>query len=349
MGAYDRRDEPPWVQYRAGPEYSLNRHILTWWTDAHDKLLADLIGRWQWVWSSFVLEAVKEATPGDRVERWRAKDPLCSRYSWYNVLRQFCESRADRLGLTNAIRKPQWRICPLCTERYIESSLPYALVARLGVDQLDFCAPCLKRTVLQGTGDRNATRDGVLSYVRDLAAVIGAIPPQGFGEGRDDLRDLDTESRLELLKVLDRKPTTARVKELYGSWLNTLLEAGVLPGETRRTSRGTQTFAKDGHICYSLGEKTIDDWLSARGIAHEREPRYPEGNFRADWAVGDVLIEYFGLAGDTAYDEKSEQKMFICRRHGVRLVAVYASDLASSKGIERRLGTILVPVDSSSE
>jgi hypothetical protein len=110
------------------------------------------------------------------------------------------------------------------------------------------------------------------------------------------------------------------VKELFGSWLEALIEAGILEDGTRRTARGTQCVAIDGHFCLSLGEKTIDDLLHAHGILHEKEPRYPEGNYRADFGVNGVFIEYFGLKGNTDYDKRSEFKRRLCKKHGIKLI-----------------------------
>ena len=92
--------------------------------------------------------------------------------------------------------------------------------------------------------------------------------------------------------------------------------------------------ATDGHVCYSLGERTIDEFLTAKGIAHEREPAYPIGGFRGDFLIGDTIVEYFGLAGDPAYDEKTRQKRLICAEAGVSLIELYADDLVDEDRLE---------------
>jgi hypothetical protein len=140
---------------------------------------------------------------------------------------------------------------------------------------------------------------------------------------------------------LRKKPSVRRVKELFGSWFKALIDAELLENDARRLSLGTQCLARDGHTCFSLGEKTIDDVLHGLGIPHEREPAYPVGNFRADFLVNGVFIEYFGLAGDPKYDARSKEKRKLCEAHGIKLIAILPKDLVSSKKLESMLLTIL--------
>lgn len=338
VSIYDNREgpayNPSWPQ-----EYCDNPHILKWWTTAHDALIAEQISEEHWDWYLGITDKILSITPPGTVEAWKSEDPLCARWAWYNILMDFAGARATKLGLTESIREPQWKTCPMCGERFEENSLPYPLASRLGYDQLDFCSPCL-RDAIWGEEER-LSKEEVLEYLRDLERVLERVPSQDFGQGQVDLFALSTEERLELLKVLGRKPSVHRVKELFGSWLGALIEAGILEDGTRRTARGTQCIAKDGHVCLSLGEKTIDDLLHAHGILHEKEPHYPESNYRADFAVGDVFIEFFGLTGNPDYDAKTKLKKSLCRKHGIKLISIYPGDLVSSKKLERKLLTQL--------
>ena len=336
MSIYDYRDRPAYGNFQTNPHYCKNRHILKWWTPSHDKLLSKQIKKEQWVWDSDIVDEILAITHPETIEAWKAKDPLCKQYAWRSILMNFAASRAEKLGLTNAIHKPKWKVCPLCNQRFVEDSLPYPLVKRLGINQLDFCAPCLSDTIFY-FGNESLSKQEVLNYLRDLADVLQRVPPQDFGGGMNDIYYLSTQERLAVLKVLKKKPTLNRVKELFGSWLKALIESEVLENGARRTGRGTQCLAKDGHLCLSLGEKTIDDTLYALGIPHEKEPSYPEGNFKADFIANSVFIEYFGLTGDVYYDEKMKQKQRICKKHGIKLIAVYAIDLSSSKQLETKL------------
>jgi hypothetical protein len=364
---YDQRGKPAYDRSAGNhgwnPDWHKNPHILKWWTDAHDQLLAQRIQEEQWIWSARVFERIVAVTPPEVIAAWKAEDPICStytgpevaqldgvpfafRYVWYNVLTRFVESRANSLGLTAAIRQPERRHCPLCGEIFVEDSLPVPLVQRLGINQLDFCAPCLRDTVLQGSGSNTASKEQIRSYLRDMAAVLQHIPSQDFGEGMYDLRDMSTDERLAILRELRKKPSLRRVKDLFGSWFKALIDAELLENEARRTSFGTQCLAKDGHMCFSLGEKTIDDLLHAVGIPHEREPFYPDSNYRADFIVDGIFIEYFGLVGDADYDAKSSEKQKLCRAHSIKLISIFPNDLVSSRKLENMLLKGLgLPVD----
>jgi hypothetical protein len=90
----------------------------------------------------------------------------------------------------------------------------------------------------------------------------------------------------------------------------------------------------DGHVCLSLAEKIIDDWLYQHGIAHEREPHYPQhesfnprGLLRADWRIGPIMVEYFGLVGDPHYDAKMTRKIALAQETGIKLISIFQHNL----------------------
>lgn len=341
MSIYDNRDKPSYRLFKIEPHYAKNPYILKWWNPTLDELIITQISLWQWVWYWVITDEIVKITPSATIESWKKSDPLCSKYAWYNILMNFAAARAEQLHFTKSIRRPQKKICPLCNNSFIEDSLPMPLIERLGIDRLSFCAPCLRDTVLQGTGSESTSEQGILKYLQDLASVLGRVPSQNFGEGMTDLLDLTNDERLVLLKLLKEKPTVKRVKSAFGSWLNALIQAGVLEDGTRKTSRGIQSIAKDGHVCLSLGEKTIDDYLHSHGIYHEKEPRYPEGKFRGDFKAGDTFIEYFGLTGNPEYDAKTKEKIRLCKKHNITLVAIYPVDLISQKKLEDKLSVLL--------
>lgn len=90
---------------------------------------------------------------------------------------------------------------------------------------------------------------------------------------------------------------------------------------------------RDGHKARSRDEKLVDDWLDARGIPHEREPRLK--GMRADWRVGDVYVEYWGMASQQGYEARRAAKLALYRRRGLKLVEIFPEDLGQ---LEERLG-----------
>ncbi|MBU2591410.1 MAG: hypothetical protein ABIJ24_04550 [Nitrospinota bacterium] len=341
MSIYDQRDKPAYGLLKTEPHYSKNQNILKWWNSDLDKVLVSQILRWQWVWYWGITDEIVKHTTPEIIENWKKTDPLCSKYAWYNILMNFAATRAEQLDFTKAIRNPQKKTCLLCKNHFTEDSLPMPLIERLCIDKLDFCAPCLRDTILQGTGNDALPEKDILKYLQDLALLIGRVPTQNFGEGITDLREMNNNERLAFLELLRNKPTVGRVKSAFSSWLNALIQAGVLEDGTRKTSRGIHSIAKDGHVCLSLGEKTIDDYLSSHGINHDKEPRYPEGNYRGDFKIGTTFIEYFGLTGNPDYDAKTKEKIRLCKKHNIVLVAIYPQDLVSQQKIESKLSALI--------
>jgi hypothetical protein len=135
------------------------------------------------------------------------------------------------------------------------------------------------------------------------------------------------------------------VKGKVGSWFEALAWSGALPDGVQATARGIRCLATDGHVCLSLQEQHIDDWLTDHGVPHEREPFYPphqafnpKGRRRADWKVGEVFVEYFGLTGDVGYDAKLEEKVLLARDLGIDLIAIYPPDVSM---LEDRLARLI--------
>lgn len=94
-------------------------------------------------------------------------------------------------------------------------------------------------------------------------------------------------------------------------------------------------------MCHSLGEKTIDDWLTLNGIEHEREPMYPGTKMRGDFLVNDAIIEYFGLAGDDDYDKRIEKKRKLAAEGSLILVEIFPKDLAQWHKAQHRVAAEL--------
>lgn len=158
-----------------------------------------------------------------------------------------------------------------------------------------------------------------------------------------------------LAKRLGRTPTRREspqsdsARKYFGSWNAAVMAAGFLPyrSKSQRMFKRIQTFARDGHYCYSVSELLIDNWLTDSSVGHQKEVLYPEGNFIVDWSIPDkkIFIEYFGLAKDVdGYDSTIEKKKKICKRYGIRLIALYARDLFPSRNLKAKLSICFEPV-----
>ena len=328
----------------SNPEYAKNPYILKWWEEKHDQLLITHIKKEQWIWYWSIAEKISEITDKNILETWQKKDPVCKQYVWYNVLMYFASARAEEKGYFSYIRKPLQKECASCKKEFSEAFIFPSIARRLTFERIDVCNDCVGVKFAPQSGNDSLSEKEIIKFLQDVVSIIEVIPPQSFGETLSSLTYLTTEQRVEILKVFENKPTIRRVKEVFGSWLNALIQAQLLEDGTRKTSRGIQTIALDGHLCLSLGERTIDDYLYLHGIQHEKEPRYPEGNYRCDFKVGTIFIEYFGLTGNPDYDAKTKEKIRLCKKHNIVLVAIYPQDLTSQKTLERKLSALITNV-----
>lgn len=320
-----------------------NKFILEWWSSEHDELLLNLIKRDLWYWYSGVSFEIIKITPEDIINSWKEEDPLCSQYAWFNLLTHFARCHAEKLGLTNIIRPPEVINCLRCKKPFLENSLPEDLAKRLGPKQIDVCGNCFRSIVnFKGIDGRSVSKCDVISYIQDLTKIIERIPPKDYGEGYYDFLDFSTEKRMKLFNILRRKVNYARVNKLFGSWFHALVESDVLDEDSQRMVMGTKCLALDGHLCFSLGEKTIDDFLYHNSINHEKEPPYPEGKYRADFKVNDTFIEYFGLRGQKEYDKKTQIKKQICQKYHIKLIEIYPENIGTNKELKKKLKELLI-------
>jgi len=235
---YGVRDHSVHKQEPTNPEYARNPHILKWWTEEHDRLLVRLIERDQWIWYWAVTEEVRSITPEHTIREWVAEDPIAGdydakrgTYAWYNVLMYFARARAEQLGLTDAIRTPEWKRCPLCEQFFVEDSLWVPMARMFGVNNIVYCSPCLEEALFR-PGNPHLSNSQCIEYVKELARAIGRPPSQTlvYKNSPSYLREYrQPEDRIKVIPLLKRKPTLKRVKELFGSWQGALKEAGVKP------------------------------------------------------------------------------------------------------------------------
>lgn len=109
-------------------------------------------------------------------------------------------------------------------------------------------------------------------------------------------------------------------------WL--LLERAGLVQTVRRGRFGVQAIADDGHQCLSLLEWHLCNALTNAGIEHEKEPKYAHWKkIRADFRVGDLLIEIAGLQGREDYDDRLRRKLIFAEAEKLRVLVLTDSDV----------------------
>ncbi|MDP1629092.1 MAG: hypothetical protein Q8L57_00575, partial [bacterium] len=153
------------------------------------------------------------------------------------------------------------------------------------------------------------------------------------------------EQLIDIIKLatqeLKRVPAKRELKEIadicarsFGSWNNAIIAAGLQPNRShsQRMYKRTTAKAVDGHICDSISELLIDNWLTKNKIKHERNAPYPNTNHRSDWVVNlqgkTIFVEYFGLAKDSPrYDRSIRKKKSLCQKYKIKLLEVYPWDL----------------------
>lgn len=318
--------------------------ILEWWTPEHDALLVREIIRRHWAWRPPYDEIVR-ITPPTIFANFKANHPACRTRVWYNVLVGFSYARAFAIGLTDLIRlKAAWVRCLLC-EQVLHQTKSYYFTSP---EQSFFCYPCIREH--WWSAESNSEPTEILRYVRGLADSVQRVPHQSFGRLRSDFGGLSAAQIAAVLRIMKQRPSRRSIKEHFGTWFHALVAAGVLPSGSQQMERGVRTVAQDGHLCLSLGERTICDLLFQLGVEHEREVPYPgERSFRSDWRVASVFVEYLGLIGDPAYERRVKEKERILKSYGLELIKVYPKDLSNRASLLRKLEPILPPDCASTD
>lgn len=172
-----------------------------------------------------------------------------------------------------------------------------------------------------------------------LATAIGGIPTQAM-VATQNTRSLpvmpaDLTRRDEIIAALMMVPPLERFHAIWGkTWIEVLQQTGLID-DYWRPSRGVFCKATDGTWMRSLAEKSVDDFLSAHGIAHEHEPSWPHdddlnpsGRRRADWRLDDgTYVEYAGLMTEANYARKMLEKQQLAAKTGVPLIVLTYEDL----------------------
>lgn len=110
----------------------------------------------------------------------------------------------------------------------------------------------------------------------------------------------------------------------FGTWNKAIKKAGFYPNPVLFAKK---YIANDGHKCDSLAEKIIDDWLTSKGIIHQKNIYYPNSKYTTDFKVNDIFVEFFGLYGVKEYDKNSTRKLKFIKDNQLKIIKIYPQDI----------------------
>ena len=139
------------------------------------------------------------------------------------------------------------------------------------------------------------------------------------------------------LKLEYKHSKAARLR--FGTWNKAVIAAGLNPNPVLFAKKYV---ANDKHVCDSLSEKIIDDWLFARKILHKTNVPYAGTKMTADFEVNGTLIEFFGLRGHLkSYDRLADKKERLFKDNGLKVISLYPNDLFPKNCLNARLKSLL--------
>lgn len=243
--------------------------------------------------------------------------------------RGMCEY-VGRLRLTEHFASMR---CMLCGSDFWPQSLDASDIRRTGIPR--YCADChdLRSDVWRKIPlDVETRRELALRGLELAAELTGTFPFRNLK--RQVIGHLEEEERDRWFMAQVFMPDHSAT-ELFGSWDKMLARSGSVGVRPRKGRGGYVTTSQCGHVCYSIGERSICDFLNRLGIEHEKEPRYPfhdslnpSGKLRADWLISDLWLELAGYPDDSTYMKKMAQKQELAEVVGLRHFVVMPSDLA---------------------
>lgn len=227
--------------------------------------------------------------------------------------------------------------CNGCGQVFKEWSIPLDFALRVNKN-IEFCSSCYHfifnhRYMANTTKAFRIPKQTILEYLFELSKALEFIPTRSYMENIE-LPSQSPKRQIDVGRLLLKMPAYEIYIEKFSVWLKALSLAGVLDNGYQKTSRGIQCLANDGHLCLSLGEKAVDDWLSEHNIAHEKETFYPFDEklnpnelSRTDWKIGNIFIEYAGMMSDEEYANKMKRKIQLARKNNLILIVIEPNDL----------------------
>jgi len=168
---------------------------------------------------------------------------------------------------------------------------------------------------------------GIAPFVMTFHAFAHAIvhPEENLVAENEnaDKREMNQIFQQIINEYMKQPELEAAIQEMIISfcredWDRFLEEAKMTDAEKLQYKRSLQHISLNGDYIKSYGEKVIANFLFEHGIDYKYEynHKWDEGNYKPDFTVftknqngkSGVIIEYFGMVGDTKYDELTKKK-----------------------------------------
>ena len=115
----------------------------------------------------------------------------------------------------------------------------------------------------------------------------------------------------------------------------------------RKSGRGGyQSIATDGHLCLSLGERAICEYLSKNDLTHDKEPMYPyhevlnpNNLLRGDFLVNGTIIEFAGMMSNPDYALRMETKQKLAKTLKLKWIKIEAARLVDLDKMLAKINT----------
>ena len=333
-----RSDDPYGGSKNCEWTYRDQEHFEDLWTPEGDEVADQLADRYAFGWPYLIARSLVTSAP----DTYKALMEFATREDRPNFdLRDVPEAMFDhiaRWGSFHAVRKrrawaePSTVTCPICGREFWNGYIVYWMYRRYGPAR--YCNDCCSRG-LEGNA-RDLPKQKVIEALINLARAFDVIPGSSFALCMLP-PDTSDEKRDQWMRALTAMPAAYRIKEILGckDWLGVLKVAGLVTDGWRIKGAGVMCHAADEHLCRSLLERTIDDWLTSHRIVHEREPRWPHdpdlnpsGMRRADWLLPDgSFVECAGMMSRPEYATKMAEKRELARRAGITLHMIEPEDM----------------------
>jgi len=156
------------------------------------------------------------------------------------------------------------------------------------------------------------------------------------------------EELIEIFKSVYKEPPNVRqlIKDVknkkicFGiNTINTVFisydEFVFMCGMQPNSTTGQKRYAKDGHLCDSIEESIIDDFLFNNNIEHEVHKKYYEfiqgfnKRYMCDFYLKDgTVVEYFGFINHKIYVDKIRKKVETLKEYNIPYIDIYPKDLS---------------------